>query len=565
MASIHQGYGFAEAALVGIAAGAVASVLLALPALRLSSEYIILLTLAALYIVQSLVSAVSFFGGGQGLYGIQPIHLFGEDLLTPQRFIPLVAVAALITLLMCARLSGSAYGRALRGLREDEGAAQSVGKRTARLKLSVFGVTGAFVGLAGVIIVYYAGFVAPQQFTTQNAIVLFTVIIVGGSGNILGSVLGAIIVVELTPLLENVLRLDPIYAGTVQQIAYGVLLVLFILVRPEGVLPERLGRLRKRPALAASAGKVALAEIAVGDSATAADAPAPAMSGARRTSSSLPPAGAVTSGPPSLPARNGRDSPLGALAPAPLVIRGLRKAFASVRAVDGVDLDVEDSKITCLIGPNGAGKTTIFGLLTGFLRPDSGSVQLNGRELVGLRPDRIANLGLVRSFQDIRIFLRMSTVDNVRIAIPGQRGERGFDLFARPHLTSQSEQRAAMEAYAALEFVGLADKANLPAGGLAYPEQKLLALARSLATGAQVLLLDEPTSGIDPDTLGRIAELIRTLPSIGKTVCVVEHNLGFLEMLGGDCYFLEAGKVVRRGALHELMSDRRLREAYFGV
>jgi branched-chain amino acid transport system permease protein len=251
---------------------------------------------------------------------------------------------------------------------------------------------------------------------------------------------------------------------------------------------------------------------------------------------------------------------------APLLeVQELVKSFGGIQAVRGVTMQVPARKVTALIGPNGAGKSTLFGLFTGFIPADGGSVKLKGVEIRGKTPDAIASMGMVRSFQDVRLFRYMTCLQNVMLAIPGQDCERLWRLFATPLSVRRTERATRDRAMEILRWVGMAHRANDLTGGLGHGEQKLVAIARVLATEADLLLLDEPTSGVDPEWVERVAEVIRELPAWGRTVCVVEHNLGFLQLLNAGCYFMEAGRIRTHGALDQLMADEELRHAYFGV
>jgi branched-chain amino acid transport system permease protein len=220
--------------------------------------------------------------------------------------------------------------------------------------------------------------------------------------------------------------------------------------------------------------------------------------------------------------------------------------------------------VTALVGPNGAGKTTVFNLLTGFLPPDAGRVVLRDRDVTGLAPWRTVGYGLARTFQDVRLFERMTVLDNVVAAIPGQPGERLGPLFATPWRTAAAERANRARALGYLAFVGLADRAGDVAASLAFGEQKLVALARLIATEADVLLLDEPASGVDVQWVSRILELIRQVAAAGKTVCIVEHNLEVVTAVAHRAYFMEAGRIIAEGRPEELMADPRLGEIYFG-
>ena len=247
-----------------------------------------------------------------------------------------------------------------------------------------------------------------------------------------------------------------------------------------------------------------------------------------------------------------------------LRVRNLSKSFGGIVAASGVELELHRGTITALVGSNGAGKTTILNLLTGAIRPDSGSVELNGVELAGLTTNRIATMGLVRSFQDVRTLPRLTTLENVMLAVQDQPGESAVQLFSRPGRIARTERATRETAMQWLDFVGLASVAGTPAGALGFGQQKLVALARVLATEADVLLLDEPASGIDQHWVEVMIDLIAKLRPQGRTVLLVEHNLHVVGRLADYAYFLELGRIRAHGAFEELTSDRRLAEAYFG-
>jgi branched-chain amino acid transport system permease protein len=258
---------------------------------------------------------------------------------------------------------------------------------------------------------------------------------------------------------------------------------------------------------------------------------------------------------------NGQANGAGRIA---LEATGLRKYFGGIRAADELSLQLRTGQITGLIGPNGAGKTTVFNLLTRVIPPDAGVVTLSDQLVTDWTPNRIATSGMSRSYQDVRIFARMSVLENVLIAIPHQPGESLVNLFLRPWAVRKFERDARRRAMEHLQFVGLAEHADAAAGSLPFGDQKLLALARLLATEAEVLLLDEPASGIDIDGVERMLQLIEQLRDRGKCVCIVEHNLHVVERLADRVYFMEAGRITAEGTMTELMSQERLSEVYFG-
>jgi branched-chain amino acid transport system permease protein len=219
-----------------------------------------------------------------------------------------------------------------------------------------------------------------------------------------------------------------------------------------------------------------------------------------------------------------------------------------------------------LIGPNGCGKTTIFNLITGFLDADGGKVYIHGKEITGKAPYKLIGDGLARSWQDIRTFKDMTVLDNVRVARPKQSGEKILPLFFSPWRVAREERENYRRAFGYLKMVGLADKAGHLAGSLSTAEQKLVALARLMATECPVLLLDEPTSALDLESVERIIKLIRSIAQQGrKTILLIEHNLDVVRGLVEEAYFMSEGKVLAYGEPSALMADPKLAEVYFGI
>ena len=251
--------------------------------------------------------------------------------------------------------------------------------------------------------------------------------------------------------------------------------------------------------------------------------------------------------------------------PAILRVQGLARSFGGIQAVDDCTFDVQPGLITGLIGPNGAGKTTVFNLITGFLSADFGSIRLQGQEILGLSPHRVERLGVVRTFQHLRLWSKMNVLENVLLGCATPAGENVFSLFLRAGAVRAEEQRARERAMEVLQFFGLADRARELAEDLAYPEQKLLSMARIFATDAPVLLLDEPTSGLDSESLARIVPMVRRLVDHGKTVLLIEHNMELISELSDQVVFLHQGRVLAAGPPAAITRDPALTEIYFGV
>jgi branched-chain amino acid transport system permease protein len=531
LATTH-GWGLLPGLLVGAPAAGVVGLLASVPALYLDIRFLILLTLALSTAILAVIGAIPALGGQTGLTAVGIPSVLGLSLAQPSQFFWFGLIVALLTLVVCWRMAHSPFGRVLRGLRDDEVATRGVGKNIVRYKVTVFGVTAAMAGAAGVLLSTYNASIQPSGFDLSQSMMIIAMVVIGGTANLLGSILGASAIVLLDPFLTKVVNVDPDTASLIRGVIYGSLIALFMLVRPQGLIPERwtIGRL-----VAALRGRRAA-------TIEAPPAPTPAV------------AAASVDGAPST---NGAGQVV-------LEASGLKKYFGGIRAADDLGVRLCRGEVTGLIGPNGAGKTTVFNLLTRVIAPDAGTVVLRDHDVSDWTPNRIAVSGMSRSYQDVRVFGRMSVLDNVMIAVPDQPGERLVNVFLRPLHARRFEQAARVRAMEHLGFVGLADRADALAGELPFGDQKLLALARLLATEADVLLLDEPASGIDVDGVERMLGLIAKLRDRGKCVCIVEHNLHVVERVADRVYFMEAGKITAEGRMSELMKQERLAEVYFG-
>ncbi|WP_166875058.1 ATP-binding cassette domain-containing protein [Salinibacterium sp. ZJ450] len=505
----------------------VASAVSALPALRIRGEYLILLTLALQMMVHGMLTSWrGLTGGTTGLTGIDRPVVNGERLLDPTDFFPYILVAGIIAMLIAARIGGSPFGRNLRAMRDNESAVIALGRNIVGMKFKVFAISGAFAGLAGGIYAPYSAFVNPATFTLDQSIFILAFIVLGGSGSVVGVVVGAVLLVGIPEVLRF-FDFGTDYAEQIRQLLYGVMLILFMLLRPEGLVREGgirrlLRRIRPKPPY----------ELEPADETVAADLPA--------------------------------DDALVEKDRILLQGRGLSKTFGGVLAAKELDIELRSGRVTALVGPNGAGKTTVFNLLTGFITPDTGEVTLLGKDVTSLAPVKRVQRGLARTFQDVRLFPKLTVLDNVRSAVPHQSGEGVFALLFRPLSVRRDEKKTTAEALRCLEFVGMTDRADITVESLSYGDQKLVSIARLVATGADVLLLDEPASGVDRAWVERILELIMKLAEQGKAVCLVEHNLDVIRAVADHAYFMELGQIVAEGSPEELMADPRLAEIYFG-
>ena len=241
------------------------------------------------------------------------------------------------------------------------------------------------------------------------------------------------------------------------------------------------------------------------------------------------------------------------------------KSFGGVKAIDAVSLSCAPGRIVSLIGPNGAGKTTLFNMISGFLKPDAGRIRFGKRDIVGLAPHLIARTGIGRLFQDGRVFPKLSVLDNVLVARRNQPGENPLLGFFAPQRVAVAERENKNKALKQLEVVGLVEMAEQLGESLSHGQQKLLAIARLLHSESVLFLLDEPTAGVSPEVIEQIRRVVRQLANEGRTVVVIEHNLGFVTSLSDWVYLLDDGQVAAFGTPHEVFADRVLHEAYLGV
>jgi ABC-type branched-subunit amino acid transport system ATPase component len=247
-----------------------------------------------------------------------------------------------------------------------------------------------------------------------------------------------------------------------------------------------------------------------------------------------------------------------------LALEGLARAFGGVRAVDGVTFDVKRGEVHGLIGPNGAGKTTVINLVSGLLHPDAGTVRLAGKEIQALSPHKIAAQGVARTFQNIRLFSHLSARDNV---VVGRHLLRHPSLVARMlGLPSEAAERRTAESAAEelLLRVGLADRMGERAGNLSYGEQRRVEIARALASDPKLLLLDEPTAGMNPVEVEAVAELIRKVAAEGHAVLLVEHNVRLVMNVCHRITVLNFGKVIAEGTPAEVGVHPDVVAAYLG-
>jgi len=486
---------------LGMGAAAIAGLVLGLTTLRLGGHYLAMITISFQQIFDLvLVNWIEVTHGPDGIPGIETPTLFGLHLTDKRAYLLFCAAVLYLLLWFVWWLPKTRLGRAMRAVRDNELAAETIGVHTLRTKVIAFTISAVLGGIGGALNAAGFSYISPDNFNFLRSVEFLTAALLGGVSSPFGAALGTVLIVLLPEWLRF---LKSLYLAV-----YGLGVILIMVFMPEGIWGLLRGAFHRV---------------------------------------SKPRVPVVTSvAPLDFAVKEPGDRPI-------LKLTNLQKHFGGLKAVDGIDIEVAHGTVHALIGPNGSGKTTSLNVVNGIYRPTAGSIILDGVDVTQMKPHARAGLGMGRTFQNIRLFPTMTALENVMVG--GQRDNNPIH---------DGRDALVTRALSALDFVGILDRAHAIVRNLPYGHQRLVEIARALAGHPKLLLLDEPGAGLNQTEKQELVALLKRLRGHGLTIFLIDHDMGVVEKLSDKITVLNFGKKIAEGAPQEVLRHPDVIAAYLG-